>query len=151
MTIDAILVATDFSESSAAALDEARLLAGRFAATLHILHVVADPLHETWSGFVPVESLMKTVEGLRSAARQRIEALLASGDRAGRRVVVATAWGDPAEQILKYVRDEGIDLLVCGTHGRHGWNRLMMGSVAERIVRLAPCPVLSVHAAARAA
>jgi nucleotide-binding universal stress UspA family protein len=62
--------------------------------------------------------------------------------------VVATAWGDPSDEVLKYADCHDIDLVVCGTHGRRGWNHFMMGSVAERIVRLARCPVLTVHAGA---
>jgi nucleotide-binding universal stress UspA family protein len=57
-----------------------------------------------------------------------------------------TVWGDPATEILKYARDHGIDLIICGTHGRSGFDRFALGSVAEAVVRKAPCPVLTVHA-----
>jgi nucleotide-binding universal stress UspA family protein len=60
------------------------------------------------------------------------------------RLVVATAVGDPQEQILEYARANGIDLIVCGTHARRGLERLVMGSVSERLVQFAPCPVLTV-------
>ena len=54
-------------------------------------------------------------------------------------------WGDPADEILKYAREHAVELVVCGTHGRRGFNRLIMSSVAERVLRLAPRPVLTVH------
>ena len=146
MTLKQILVATDFSEASCAALEQGRALAAAFNAQLHLLHVVAAPLHETWVGYTPGEEFVKLVEQLQTEARTRLEGAVPPDDVANGRIVVATAWGDPSDEILKYVDRHGIDLMVCGTHGRRGWNHLMMGSVAERIVRLAPCPVLTVHA-----
>jgi universal stress protein A len=106
------------------------------------LHVVTEPLHEAWSGFVPAKSFMETTDRLQREARHRLEELVSHDQR----VIVATAWGDASDEILKYARNHDIDLVVCGTHGRRGWNHLVMGSVAERIVRLAPCPVLTVPA-----
>jgi nucleotide-binding universal stress UspA family protein len=59
-------------------------------------------------------------------------------------VEIAAPAGDPADAVIQYANEHGIDLIVCGTHGRRGLDRFVMGSVAERIVRLAPCAVLTV-------
>jgi nucleotide-binding universal stress UspA family protein len=138
-----ILVATDLSDSGQPAVQHALALAGVFNASLRVLHVVSEPLHEPWSGFVPAKCFVETVERLQSEARHQLEALVPHDDR----IVVAAVWGDASDQILKYARSHHVDLVVCGTHGRRGWNRVVMGSVAERVLRLAPCPVLTVPAA----
>lgn len=145
-----VLVATDFSDCSQAAVEQARALAEPFSASLHLLHVVTDPLHEVWACYAPGADFLSLVEKLQADARKRL-ALLASRDEVtGGRVVLAAAWGDPGDEILKYARGHNIDLIVCGTHGRRGWDHLVMGSVAERVVRTAPCPVLTVHLPANA-
>ena len=143
IALKTILVATDLSESGQPALQHALALADVFNASLHVLHVVTEPLHEPWSGFVPATCFVETVERLQIEARHRLEALVPHNDR----IVVAAAWGDASDQILKYATSNDVNLVICGTHGRHGWNRVVMGSVAERVVRLAPCPVMTVPAA----
>jgi nucleotide-binding universal stress UspA family protein len=140
-----VLVATDFSEASQAAVEYACSVAGAFDASLHVLHVVTAPLHETWASYAPGADFMESVARLCSTARSRTEMMMrASSPQCP--VVIATTWGDASEQILKYVESHTIDLVVCGTHGRRGFDHLVMGSVAERVVRLAACPVLTVHA-----
>ena len=96
ITLKHILVPTDFSECSAAAVEQGGALAAAFDASLHLVHVAIAPLHEPWAGEAPGEQFV-------------------------------------------------------GTHGRRGWDHLLMGSVAERVVRLAPCPVLTAHASPAAA
>jgi nucleotide-binding universal stress UspA family protein len=146
-----VLVATDFSQCSDAAVAQARAVAEAFGATLHVLHVVSEPLHETWACYAPHGGFLDRVEQLQDEAQRKIEAAIAQEPGAADRVVVETAWGDPGEKILEYAKTNNVDLIVCGTHGRRGWDHLVMGSVAERLVRLAPCPVLTVHAGARTA
>ena len=141
-----VLVAMDFSDAARAALESARPLAVTFGASLHVLHVVTEPLGQPWSGYVPAAQFIETVERLQAEAQDRLTEYLSLDEWRNLRVVVATAWGDPSEQILEYAEAHGVDLIVCGTHGRCGWNRVLMGSVAERVVRLARCPVLTVHA-----
>jgi nucleotide-binding universal stress UspA family protein len=106
-----------------------------------------------WASYAPAAEIIGTIDRLEADARLRLERMVPSDDLTGGRVVVATEWGDPVDEILKYASRHDIDLIVCGTHGRRGWNHLVMGSVAENVVRLAPCPVLTVpaHAAAAAA
>lgn len=144
-TFKNLLVTTDFSEASRGAFDEARALAAALGAHLHLLNV-AEPLHEPWAGYTPGAKFTEMTDRLQVEAHDRLECLVPQDELASGRVVIATAWGEPAAEILKYARDHDIDLIVCGTHGRRGLDHFMMGSVAERIVRLAPCPVLTVHA-----
>jgi nucleotide-binding universal stress UspA family protein len=140
-----VLVPTDFSDTSEVALRYGVALAGAFGATLHVLHVINEPMHEAWAGYAPGASFLSVVEHLEAAARTHIEELVSKEDVATGRTVPATVWGDARDQILKYVGDHHIDLIVCGTHGRRGWDHFVMGSVAEKLVRLAACPVLTVH------
>jgi nucleotide-binding universal stress UspA family protein len=140
-----ILVPTDFTESSEAALKYGLALAGTFGATVHVLHVSNEPLHESWIGYAPGTSFVTLMEQLKSNARTRIESLVPKEHIAVGRIVPAAIWGDPSEEILAYALAHNIDLIVCGTHGRRGWDHFVMGSVAEKVVRRAPCPVLTIH------
>ena len=142
--INNILVATDFGEAADAALGYGRELAGRFGATLHVLHVVEDIAVafavETYSAVVP-----EIQEEVETAARRRLHELIVDSDGSGPRTTSALRKGPPTETIVDYAREHGIDLIVMGTHGRGALAHLVMGSVAERVVRLAPCPVLTVR------
>jgi universal stress protein A len=143
-----ILVATDFSAASQAAVEYGTDLASAFDATLHLLHVVTEPLHETWACYAPGQDFLKVVDELKGQALTGMRRLAPPATR-GRATVVAT-WGDPSDEILKYARQHQIDLIVCGTHGRRGWELVAMGSVAARLIRLAPCAVLTVRGKMRA-
>ena len=141
-----ILVATDFSEPSEAALAYGRELARTFGAKLTVLYVVENVLTRAYGteGFVLAEPDLQA--GLEASARAQVDALLSAEDRdvlrASGRVITSNA---PAAAIVTCARDEGVDLLVMGTHGRGAMAHLLMGSVAERVVRTAPCPVLTVR------
>jgi universal stress protein A len=150
IALQKILVATDFSAPSEAALAYARELARTFGASLHLVHVV-EPVYSSLGidGFLPGPEIEATfAEG----AHKQLTAMLENGDRAaGAHAVVLTANAIP-EAITACASEAGIDLIVMGTHGRSGVAHLLMGSVAERVVRTAPCPVLTVrHAAAELA
>jgi len=151
ITLKNILVATDFSECSAAAVEQAGALAAGFDASLHLLHVAIAPLHEPWAGDAPGEQFVHVVRRLESDALQRLDRVAGTTALPKNRLVLATGWGNAADEILSYARKHQVDLIVCGTHGRRGWEHLLMGSVAERVVRLAPCPVLTAHASPAAA
>jgi nucleotide-binding universal stress UspA family protein len=151
ITLKHILVATDFSECSAAAIEQAGALAAGFDASLHLLHVAIAPLHEPWAGEAPGEQFVHIVRRLEADALQRLDRLARTTGLAQNRLILATAWGNAADEILSYARKHQVDLIVCGTHGRRGFEHLLMGSVAERVVRLAPCPVLTAHASPAAA
>jgi nucleotide-binding universal stress UspA family protein len=149
MTLDNVLVPTDFSPCSEAAFSRARAMADASPqATLHFLHVVTEPLHEVWTSYAPGPDFISRVRELEEAARKRLESMRTLAECERDRVVVATSWGEPAEEILRYARAHGIDLIVCGTHQHAGWARLLMGSTSERVVRFAPCPVVTVSACA---
>lgn len=140
-----ILVATDFSEPSANALAYGRDLARAYNATLHVLHVTEDVLmrYSPEVGFA-VPELQKDLE---QAARRELDAIITADDVRTLRVVPAieTATG-AANGITSYAAAHQIDLIIVGTHGRGAVKQFLMGSVAERVVRTAPCPVLAVRA-----
>ena len=144
-----ILVATDFSEPSDAAVRYGKELAQRFDASLHVLHVVDDlAAHPApAAGVLDTGPLQAT---LVQDARANLDILLTETVRPGLRarleVVVAAS---PSAAILAYARDEAIDLIVVGTHGRHGLAHFFLGSVAQHVSRSAVCPVLTVRAHAR--
>lgn len=142
-----ILVATDFSEPSEAALAYGRELARSFSAKLTVLYVVEDVLTRAYGidgGVVMSDpDLQAQIE---EASRKQIDASISDEDRrelkAEGTIVVSNT---PAAAIVSYARDAAIDLIVMGTHGRGGVAHLLMGSVTERVVRTAPCPVLTVR------
>ena len=140
-----ILVATDFGEASDAALGYGREFATRFGARLHVLHVT-EPVFtnagtENYAAVAP--ELQKEIE---TSARRRLDELLIDSDGSGPPTspAILTARG-PAYAIVDYAKGHNIELIVVGTHGRGALAHLVMGSVAERVVRLAPCPVLTVR------
>jgi nucleotide-binding universal stress UspA family protein len=146
LTFKNILVPTDFGEAAGAALTYGRALAGHFDATLHVLHVVDNTAlklfgAETYANIAP--GLLHDVE---EAARKQLDNLLIDGDvnspTVKRGVLTSSS---PASAIVDYAEDKEIDLIVMGTHGRGAVAHLIMGSVAERVARVAPCPVLTVR------
>jgi nucleotide-binding universal stress UspA family protein len=140
-----ILVPTDFSECSEAAMRYGFELAHAFDATLHLLHVVEDSSNTPWmvDGF-PV-SLAEVLERFQDESRKRLHASIPAGDLS--RVVVSCPIAAPVSEILRYAEEESVDLIVMGTHGRGFLAHALIGSVAERVVRRAPCPVLTVRQA----
>jgi nucleotide-binding universal stress UspA family protein len=137
LPIRTILHPTDFSDRSGYALQLAAALARDYHARLVILHVISRPVIAYGNAVVPDEP-----EIVRNAAQEQLDGLLIPGGGllAERRL----AEGDPAEVILHVAREIPADLVVVGTHGRTGLRRVLMGSVAEQVVRRAPCPVLTV-------
>ena len=136
-----ILVATDFSDASELALEYARVLAQRFGAGLRVLHVVETPVPLGSELYIP--EAMSVTERAVQEGQHHLAVTLAgvTGDDVIGQVLVGTA----AKKIVEYAADHDIDLIVMGTHGRSALAHLIMGSVAERVVRTAPCPVLTVH------
>jgi len=140
-----ILVPMDFSAPSDAALEYARVVAGRFGASLHLLHVAEDPYRAIYSA----EVFVPEVEGLRDQILDdslgRLADKLQPSDVDELRATAEAVIGTPAGSIVEYAAGHDIDLIVMGTHGRGGMSHLLMGSVAERVVRTASCPVLTVR------
>lgn len=133
-----ILLPTDGSVGTAHVAMQAFDLAEQYGATIHVLHVVDESLRALVDGFTGAEG---ELESRGRDAVERIERMAASHEVD---VVTAIEEGDPAETILAYADEIGADLVVAGTHGRSGVERRLMGSVSERIVRRATCPVLTV-------
>jgi nucleotide-binding universal stress UspA family protein len=141
-----VLVATDFGEAADAALTYGRTLAGAFGATLHVLHVV-DTVSFTTLGAEAYASMTPDLqEQVEEAARTQLDERVMDSDGSGPPTRKALRRAQvPAAAITQYATDERIDLIVMGTRGRRGVAHLLMGSVAERVVRTASCPVLTVH------
>jgi nucleotide-binding universal stress UspA family protein len=145
ITIKNVLVATDFSDTSASALNYGREFARTFGATLHVLHVVENGF--MWAGpeAAGIDFVQLQAE-LAAAARETLDRIVTAGDRAQLKAVTAVRTGNsPALEIAAYAKAERIDLILMGTHGRGMMGHLLMGNVAEKVVRIAACPVLTVH------
>ena len=136
-----ILVPTDFSTASDAALPHAEALAKQKSASLLILHVEETPL--AYGGG-------ELYYGLPEPTSERILAMLEQVRPSDPTVAFThrLTMGDPAGEIVRIAAEEGAEMIVLGTHGRSGMTRMLMGSVAEAIVRRAPCPVLVYRASA---
>ena len=140
-----VLVATDFSESSGNALAYGRDLARAYGAKLHVLHIAENLMATSVAEYYPAGFPEMQLE-VEAAARTRLDALVTAEDRAQlKAVAVVRTSAAPAAAIVEYAKEAPIDLIVIGTHGRGMVSRLLMGSVAERVVRLGPCPVLTVR------
>ena len=138
-----ILAPTDFSEPSYYALDMAVELAEHFNAELHLLHIV-PPLHVVP---VPVNVEIPLYEAeMREAAERSMEELMEQRIPKSLTVFASVVWGDPADEIINYQKEKGVDLIVIATHGRSGWKRFVFGSVTEKVVRIPTCPVLTINA-----
>lgn len=129
-----ILVPTDFSVPSAAALDYARTLAARFGASLHVLHVLENDF---------LRPMVADPRAAETAALRQLGELLTVEERQRGAVTAVLRSDAVAEEIVDYARSNGVDLIVIGSHGRTGLAHLLQGSVAERVVRTAPCMVLT--------
>jgi len=146
MVIKNVLVATDFSPSSESALAYGRELARQFASRLHVIHVLSDSFTQVFTG---EPSHTATEVGRRQATlgqreRRRLEAAITNEDRWRLGVTTVLPTGSVAYEIVTYARRAEIDVIVMGTHGRAGLAHTWLGSVAEKVVRTACCPVLTV-------
>jgi universal stress protein A len=145
--IDRILCPTDFSELADHATDYACALADAFKAELHVLHVV-DESYQYWMAMGPNSlPLGPTPEEIRVGAEEQMERCKRERFSNAQSPLVATVRvGRPFLEIIRYARDQQIGLIVMGTHGRSGLTHVLLGSVTEKVVRKAPCPVLTVRA-----
>ncbi|HWB12148.1 MAG TPA: universal stress protein [Gemmataceae bacterium] len=165
----AIGVATDFSETAGLALSYGAAVARQFESELHVLHVLHEPgfsaLHPSFAACEelarayfnklkegrakgegghedPAQEFLECVE---RETNDRLRALVSSPLLAGLHIQMAIRYGSPVDEISQYVRQNRIELLVLGTHGHTTINHFIIGSVAERVVRKSPCPVLTVR------
>jgi nucleotide-binding universal stress UspA family protein len=142
MTLAKILVATDFSESARPALDLAVEMARKFEADLTLVHCWEAPSYSYGGGlYVPVDLITPIEKGASRALEEALTELKKRLPAAKGMLRSGSAW----EEILAAATEIHADLIVVGTHGRRGLNRMLLGSVAEKVVRMARVPVLSVH------
>jgi nucleotide-binding universal stress UspA family protein len=140
-----MLVPTDFSETASKALDSALLIASKFGSKLTLMHAYTIPMN----GYDYAQGLLWPMDDLARAAKKELDGVLAKTKERHPNVDGVVVCGDPASQILVIAKECGADTIVLGTHGRHGVSRLLLGSVAEKVVRSSPVPVLTIscHAA----
>jgi len=139
-----IVVATDFSECAQEAWGLAQRLASALGSELVLAHVLVEaPLFE--EGPFSMDKTRRVFEAARKWAEETIEQWADPARRQGLKVRTALRTGVPYREIVALTTDERADLVVLGTHGRGGLDRALLGSVADRVVRLAPCPVLTVR------
>jgi len=144
--VRSILVPTDFSDAADAAWEQAKWLAARFNAHVHLLHVVSAPMvFDAWGTEGAVLRMAAVMEDAERFARERLKALVPARGALAGRVRTTTESGPTVDAILAYADVHRIDLIVMGTHGRGTVGHLLLGSVAERCVRRAKVPVLTVH------
>jgi nucleotide-binding universal stress UspA family protein len=146
IALENILVATDFGVASETALAYGRALAERFGAKLHLLHVTADVYLAASMGYGYEVMPLSLQEQNERNAKRELDGLLSDEDRQMLRATgVVVTNNTPALAIAEYAKNNKANLIVMGTHGRGALAHLFLGSVAERVVRIAPCPVLTVR------
>jgi nucleotide-binding universal stress UspA family protein len=144
VTIRHILVPTDFSDPANDALKYARALAEEFGSHLHIFHVVPEPYVYPWGTEISTLPLADLLAQSEELSNTRLAELIPKDQSPKGGLTTSTAIGTPVDRILDYIDRSHIDLVVMGTHGRGPVGHLLLGSVAERIVRRSPVPVLTV-------
>lgn len=139
-----ILFATDLSEPAGHAQKYACSLAEQFGAELHVLSVIQDVALVSPDPNVPWVIPASSLEEVQKSLEQSLAQVPDPAWSAGKSVVRVIRTGAPYAEIVEYAKEAGIDLIVIGTHGRSGILHALLGSVAEKIVRKSPCPVLTV-------
>ena len=142
--INRVLVPVDFSNFSTHAMKYAQEVCEKFAAELHLLHVLE--MHVTGTPqFAMGLAVPERVEESAEEVREYLDKLPEEARASTRQVVREIAHGSPFVEIVRYAKENVIDLIVMGTHGRTGLSHVFVGSVAENVVRHAACPVLVVR------
>ena len=143
-----ILVPLDFSDYTDEIMNVALQLAEKFASAIHLLHVIPNMDYFTpYESFLSVENLVNVQREIEREVGKDMEAV--SKNIKGIPVTKAIHTGVAFLEIIDYVRTEKIDLVVMGTHGRGGLEHILIGSVAEKVVRKSPCPVLTIRPAGK--
>lgn len=141
--LDSILVPVDFSEHARAALRHAKALGNLLGARLDVLHVVEENLHPAFYG-PTVHSIYDIDPDLDEKALAHLKDFYQRTEGPGTEVTFAVRSGHAVQEIMRFAEEEGNNLIVIGTHGLTGIERFFLGSVAEKVVRRAPCPVFTV-------
>jgi len=144
LKIERVLCPTDFSEYSSKAYDYAQSLVKHYDAKLFLEHVV-QPLTSAYPYYAFPESVNEINWNLYANAERQLQEFMKVHTRNGRQPECVVHEGIATNAILSFAEKQSVDLIVMGTHGRHGVDRLTMGSVAEKVLRKARCPVLVVR------
>jgi nucleotide-binding universal stress UspA family protein len=140
MEIKKILVPVDFSENSKKILESARDISGKFGASLSVVFVVQS--FDDYSGFfVPHMPVAKFEEEMVQGAEKKMEDFMDGFEGVDAKVLV----GDVAEEVIRYAEEMATDMIIMGTHGYKGLEKVMFGSVAEKVVKSSTCPVLTIN------
>ena len=146
IVVNKILFPTDFSECSLAAIEHVSSLAILYNAQIHLLNVLEnDPVLAFHAVDLHSETALRDPE---SRIREQMNVLIADNFKFYRNLTTAVRRGDASREIVRYADEEGIDLIIMATHGRSGLAHVVMGSVAERVVRRSFVPVLTIKPAA---
>jgi nucleotide-binding universal stress UspA family protein len=140
-----VMHATDFSKASRPAFAMAVELAKANRAELILIHTLTLTPPFLGGEFITPQVWDEIESGARAAVQKQLDALIAKTRKAGVRATSLIVLGSPYEQIVRAARAKRVDVLVIGTHGRTGLPRFVLGSVAQRVLATASCPVLTVH------
>ncbi len=141
--VDSILCPTDFSKPAMEALESAIEISKIFLAKVHVLHVIETSVYPINLG-LPAESLAALERESEERTDKEFDKVRAVLKVSGVEYTLSTKRGMPADEVDKYAADNEIDLICIATHGRSGFDRFVFGSVAEKVIRRAPCPVLAI-------
>jgi nucleotide-binding universal stress UspA family protein len=144
MEIKSILFPTDFSEGSSQALQYAVDLTTKYGARLYVVHVVYD-LAKATGWYVPHRSVDEMYKDIQEGAKKELERFGVDDLAQVKNIERIVLTGVPHEEIMNFSKEKKIDLIIMGTHGRKGIDRILFGSTAAQVVRFAPCPVLTVR------
>ena len=147
--VECVVTPIDFSDNSSLVAESAAYMAGKFGASLHLIFIVQN--FEDYSGFFVPQMSMPTlegelVEGAEEKMREFCGNLKAACEKAGVNGLESKVlMGDVGERIIEYATDANADMIIMGTHGYKGLEKIMFGSVADKVVRTATCPVLTIN------
>jgi len=144
-----ILYPTDFSDSSLEALPYALSFARDYKAKLVLMHVVNEAIFSEGLSLARAIAPEALGQEMADEADRRLKMIIPADQRAGLDVEMVILHGMPFLEVIRYAKANDVDLIVIGTHGRSGMDHIIFGSTAEKVVRKAPCPVLSVKPAQR--
>lgn len=140
-----ILTPTDFSKPSEAGLRVAIKVARHFEAELIVFHVVSPlPVIMTGDSSMAAYHMPKVMDELEKGARDALKDLMNAAMPPNVKASFNVAHGNPADEIVRLADEAGVDMIIIATHGQAGWRRFLFGSVAEKVIRIAGCPVLTI-------
>jgi universal stress protein A len=140
-----ILCPTDFSEPSLKGVKAAAEFAAQYSTQVMVLHVI-PPAHTLTPPTIPSGKVIEYYEDLTRFAQKSLNELIEEHFAKDVSVSAKVVQGNPSDEIVRTASEEKVDLIVIATHGATGWRRFMFGSVAEKVVRMAGCPVLTIPA-----